>query len=280
MSEPEERGEIRRVLIAIDASPHSLAALRAAAELAGRVNAELAGLFVEDINLLRLAELNFVRQISHYSATVNEYSREGIEQELRAQARYARQQLYHIGQRTKVRVTFQVVRGVITAEVLRAADEVDLVVLGRSGWSRRHHLGSTARVIVAQTPRHALILEHGTHLQQPFGIIYDGSEQAKRSLALLTIVGAGEDTDLSVIIPYSSIDQAHQLQEEVSNWLQEHHLSAKYRWLTYPSLPRLVSLLREMRLGTLILPAEIPPLQMENLSLLLDEINIPVLVVR
>jgi nucleotide-binding universal stress UspA family protein len=267
-------------LIAVDASPHSLAALRAAADLAGRVNAELTGLFVEDINLLRLAELNFVREVSHYSATVSQYNREGIEQELRAQARYLRRQLYLIGQRMKVRVTFQVVRGVIHSEVLRASDEVDLVVLGKSGWSNRRRLGSTARVIVNQAPRHALILQHGTHLREPFGLLYDGSEQAKRALALLTLIVESEETELHVILPYSTTKEAQLLQEEVSTWLGEHHLEARYRWLAYPNLTRLVSLIREMQLGTLIIPVDIAALQGEDLGLLLDEINVPALLVR
>ena len=40
---------IRRILVAIDGSSHSLAALDAAADLASRLRAELSGLFVEDI---------------------------------------------------------------------------------------------------------------------------------------------------------------------------------------------------------------------------------------
>ncbi|MCB0182612.1 MAG: universal stress protein, partial [Caldilineaceae bacterium] len=41
-----------RILVALDASPHSLAALRAAAKLAATVHAELHGLFIEDDRLL------------------------------------------------------------------------------------------------------------------------------------------------------------------------------------------------------------------------------------
>ena len=49
----------RRILVALDASAHSHAALAAAVALAARLHAEIEGLFVEDINLLRLAELPF-----------------------------------------------------------------------------------------------------------------------------------------------------------------------------------------------------------------------------
>ncbi len=49
--------ERRRILIGLNSSPTSLRGLAAAAEMAARLDAELVGLFVEDDNLLRLAEL-------------------------------------------------------------------------------------------------------------------------------------------------------------------------------------------------------------------------------
>ena len=53
MNEQEHALIIRRILVALDTSKHSLAALEAADELAAWLKAELFGLFVEDINLLR-----------------------------------------------------------------------------------------------------------------------------------------------------------------------------------------------------------------------------------
>ena len=50
-----QKPQMRRILVAVDASPHSLAALDAALRLAADLEAEIIGLFVEDINLLRLA---------------------------------------------------------------------------------------------------------------------------------------------------------------------------------------------------------------------------------
>ena len=52
MNERELEPTIRRILVALDASPHSLAALEAASELADALKAELVGIFVEDVNLL------------------------------------------------------------------------------------------------------------------------------------------------------------------------------------------------------------------------------------
>ena len=58
---------IRRILVALDASEASRAAIRSAVDLAARFRAELVGLFVEDVNLLRSAQLPFVRKVGAFS---------------------------------------------------------------------------------------------------------------------------------------------------------------------------------------------------------------------
>ena len=68
MNDQELEPVIRRILVAVDASTHSLAALEAASVLAEVLNAELVGIFVEDINLLRLAGLPFAREVRYQSA--------------------------------------------------------------------------------------------------------------------------------------------------------------------------------------------------------------------
>ena len=71
----------RRILVALDASPHSLAALEAAAELAASLRAELIGLFVEDANLLRVAGFPFAREFGAYTAQAREIDAEHVARE-------------------------------------------------------------------------------------------------------------------------------------------------------------------------------------------------------
>ena len=56
-------GAIRRILVALDASQHSQHALDVAVQLAAWHNADIEGLYVEDINLLRLAALGVGQEI-------------------------------------------------------------------------------------------------------------------------------------------------------------------------------------------------------------------------
>ena len=79
-----EQGE--RILVALDASPQSVAALRAAAELAALMEAELEGLFIEDINLLHLCGLPFSHEIGSYTAKRRQLDNLALERQLRGLA--------------------------------------------------------------------------------------------------------------------------------------------------------------------------------------------------
>src|SRR5579862_9453673 len=57
-------GEIERVVVALDAASENRAAIATAARLAARWKAPLHGVFVEDDDLIRLANLPFARVVT------------------------------------------------------------------------------------------------------------------------------------------------------------------------------------------------------------------------
>jgi hypothetical protein len=116
--------------VALDASAGNREAARAAAALARALGVELAGLFVEDANLVRLAGLPFARQIPVSGGPARPVEREALEAQLRALAAAARQDLARAASSVQVTWTFEVRRGALPAEVLAAAGEADLLLLG------------------------------------------------------------------------------------------------------------------------------------------------------
>lgn len=273
---------IRRILVALDASPNSLAALEAAAELAAGLKAELLGLFVEDINLLRLAEVPFALEIGFFSTARRQLSILELERELRAQARRARQALAIIADRAHVPWTFRVARGVIASELLTAATDVDLVILGKVGWSLtgRGRLGSTARAVLSQTTCLTLILQQGIRLSLPILVVYDGSAVAQKALVAATRLVRGKNGFLTVLILADRPDIARNLQTKVADWLREQGLEARYRWLVGADVQRLAHLVRTEGCGVLVLPGQNSRLHSEMFLRLLDEVECPVLLVR
>ena len=126
---------VRRVLVALDASAHSLAALEMALDLAVVAKAELVGLFVEDAQLLRLAESPQAREVLYPSAQQRPLTLATMEQRLRAQGEQARRAMASLANPAQVQWSFRVVRGEVNAELLAAASEMDVLALGKTGWS-------------------------------------------------------------------------------------------------------------------------------------------------
>ena len=268
--------KIRRILVAIDASPQSLAALEAAAELAADLDAELVGIYVEDINLIRLAALPVVLETGEASARTQRLESSRMDRQLRSQASRAAQEMAQAASRAQIRWTFTVARGSIEAELLQAASEADLFILGRAGWSGKRQLGSTARKLVAAGNNRTMIIERGERLLPTLMTVYDGSEQSKR--ALDTAISLGEYMAVGIVA--EDEDQARALQSEVVGILDLLGLKARYRWLVRADTRELANMVRTQEECILILPAESPLLEGKSLPEALDEFKCPVLLVQ
>jgi nucleotide-binding universal stress UspA family protein len=280
MTNGDEEKPIRRILIALDASLHSLAALQAATELASHLDAEIVCIFVEDINLLRIGELPFSRQISFYSGTSRQLGRQQIEEELRAQANRARQALSLQARQAGLRTTFRVIRGIVPEEILQASEEADLIVMGKAGWSHRRRVGSTTRFIISQGSRQTLVLQYGARLGLTVGVIYDGSEASQKALAAARSLLNQRNGYLNVIVVADDNQSARRFQSEVTHWLEQKMLTARYRWLVGPHRQYLASLVKSEQLGALILPADGERFSPEDIEALIEKLEIPVLLVR
>jgi nucleotide-binding universal stress UspA family protein len=127
MNGDTERARIRRVLVALDAASSGAAAVESAARLAALLGAELHGLFVEDIDLLRLAALPFAQEVAFSSAAERRIEVSAVEALFRVKVEERRQSLAVAAQGAGARWSFHVVRG----RIIDAAAEADLLFLGR-----------------------------------------------------------------------------------------------------------------------------------------------------
>jgi len=278
MSAEGTKGRITRILVAVDASPPSLDALEAATELAANLQAELVGLFIEDINLLRLAETPFAREVGFFSGSIREFDSQQMQRQLHSQANRVRRRLSQLAERSQIRWSFRVARGVINTEILSAASNADLVIMGRTGWSTRQRLGSTAQAMASQASSHTLIHAPRTSAKPAFLVVYDGSEIAQRALTTAVHLIQGQKGFLSVALVAADHEQARSLQIDVALWLRSRDLQARYRWLFEIDEENIKQLMQTEGECMLILPGSM--LTGESLVNLLREIRCPVMVVH
>jgi len=110
----------RRIVAALYWQRPASRELGAIAELARHLQAELVGLFIEDIDLLHLAALPFAAQIGATSALRHELDAAALEQLMRSRAEELRGALETVAERVAVRWSFRVARG-SAAQLLIAA---------------------------------------------------------------------------------------------------------------------------------------------------------------
>jgi len=173
----ESQGKtIRRIVVALDASPSSLDALEAAVRLAAHLRAEIEGVFVEDENLHRFAALPFTRVIDPLSARARAYEPADSLRELEIHAARARRALARIAG-AHVAWRFRVLRGDVERMLFAAAREADLLSLGfrlRKG-ATAAWTGRIARRAALAAPGAVLLLARSLEAGAPVVALIDSA---------------------------------------------------------------------------------------------------------
>ena len=280
MTEQLKRTLIRHIAVALDCSPHSIASLGAAAELARLMNADLTGIFVEDINLLRMAELPFCHEIRMYTSESEQFDASNLERSLKVQARAAEESLKRIADDLMVKQSFRVLRGIVPSEVIAAADESDLLVLGRSGRSPtcRKGLGSTARKALEEGKKPILFIRPGFSAKDwPVLVLYDGSEGSQQALgAALSIINP--DVTLSVLILGKTPEESIQLEQVISGKIALPGMNIEFHHLPRTDGKTLMRYIRLVDSGLLVLSDRMK-MSREEVHTLINDIDYPVLLV-
>jgi hypothetical protein len=198
---PLATAEVEYILVALDMSPHSEAALTAAAELAVALGLELRGLYVEDINLLRLCGLPFGIEYGSFTAKPRRIELNHLEREFRLQASLLRKIMADIAGQKRISWSFQVVRGGVTDQLLEAATSARMLSLGRVGRSPGKRTGSSAQAIAQRAQRPVVFQSRQRTLHGPYTVLYTGSSAAYRAVNLGVELSAQEESTLKVLAP-------------------------------------------------------------------------------
>ncbi len=233
-----ERPAGGRILVALDASPRSLAALSTASALAAELDAELAGLFVEDSNLHRLFALPFARELCLLSGELRPSSQAEIERTWRREAEILQRRLAAAAEQLQVRWSFQVARGRMATEVSLHAQGFDLVVLGRQA-------GSSFMAVVQATAR--------TRHADPVLVLIEESTHAGPSLDLGLLLARRSGAELVLLIPAPDEAAYRAACSETLAELKTRGAAARCVWLPGLESGQLIRAVRREAAGCLVL---------------------------
>jgi nucleotide-binding universal stress UspA family protein len=275
VSKPKRIPSIRRILLALDASPESLGALHAAAELAAKMEAELHGLFIEDTKLLELAGAPFAREILYATAQEAPLERSSMERKLKARAEEARAALARAARDASLEWSFRSVRGQLLEELLAMAEEMDLLALGRRGWS----LSAPARAgreflsVLTRTRPALLLSERGTLFSRPVLAGYDHSDAARRALDVAAGLAEAGSRCLVVLLFTKQAEVAENWKSEIRSLLATRALKLRFRRVVPGDATSLLRAIQSEHAGALVMADEGSQLSPDFIEKLLREVD-------
>lgn len=282
MTAAENGFEVRRIVVAIDSSRHAGAALMAAARLAARLHAELEGIYVQDINLARLAELPVGREIQFLTGRSRDFTAEALSAQNREQELAARRAIAKAAEQARITHGFRVAQGRVDVEVISAAGDADLLILGIGAQSPggRVRLGQTARAAAERAPRSVLISKPGVESITTPLVCYDGSAGARRALNAALKISDAHGNNLTVLLIATDTAKADALRQEVLGAISDLRLEPRFLHGTHPTPEEICSFSTKCGADVLVISADSDLIAGADRLTILESIACPVLLVR
>jgi hypothetical protein len=265
-----ERPHGLRIWVALDESPRSTAALTAAAVLAEELDAELAGLFVEDVNLQHLFGLPFAREFSVLTGAGRPLSQGDVERTWRREAATLQRLLAEAAGRQRLRWSFRVARGRVSAEVSTLAQSFDLVVLGKQ----------TGNSVVAVTRTVRLADSRPQSQTGPVLVLFEAMPASASNLGMGVMLARRNGAELVVLVSAASEAAYRTACAEAQTVLRERGTAGRCAWLRALDAASLVEAARRERAGCLVLADRERFLKQAGFERMLDEIDCPIVLTR
>ena len=286
-----DRRPFRRVVLALDTVSGDPSVLDRAAALAARLRGDLLALFVEDIDLVRLAGHQHVFTCSTLNGGVRELAADHLQTSLRLQTQRLCRAMEQAATRRQVKAAFQLRQGRLMTEVLDAAGVDDLVVISWSApsWSASGRAtpwaGSTppASVVVqalAEARVRSVLLLHPQTGDGPVLVAFDGSEAAWHGLATAAQVADVDGGRIEVALLAERVALADGWAREISARLRESELAADFLLMPRADARMLCELAARRHCTLLVLGADRTLGEGEAARSLLHRATCSVLLVR
>jgi nucleotide-binding universal stress UspA family protein len=198
----------RRISVVLHSAETDRPLLELLGVLAAQPRSSIVGLFLEDTNLLRLAEFPAARELCRVTYAERRLESGEIERQLRVRARTVRRALETAALAVGAEWAFRTARGTLESLLEEAVRETDLLVLG-------------AAPRLLPRPVDLALVTVARQAAGPVLTLFDGSPPAERALALAAHLAAARSRRLIVYgVPGGDVDH-RRLREQLKTMLGE-----------------------------------------------------------
>ncbi len=282
MSDDKKTILFAEILVALDSSQHSRAALEFAAEIANLMEANLQGLFVHDAQWLRISRLPSAFEINERTGEITPIVQESIEEQIKILEQNIKEHFELISEQNKLKHTWKSVQGTVRDKVLEAAHDADLITIGKIGRSfyKSGKLGSTARAVIQETDKPVLILQEGFRLKDKIITVFDGTDTSKTGVKLAALLAEKNNNKLVVIDLTHGIHEADETEKELDKILDYSAQDLDILTLKDPNIGKFLFLLNRLNGGLLVIPKTEQYTKYSNIERILEAVNSPVLLMN
>ncbi|MGD2075585.1 MAG: hypothetical protein PVG38_11790 [Gammaproteobacteria bacterium] len=196
----------RRISVVLHSAETDRALLELLGTLAAQPRSSILGLFLEDINLLRLGEMPSARELCRLTYTERRLDTGEIQRQLRVRARTARRALEATALAAGAQWAFRTARGTLGGLLQEALRDCDLLILGQP-----------PRLL--PRPVDLALVSLSRQAAGPVLTIFDGSASAERALALAAGLAAPRSRRLIVYLLAGSEPERARLRERLDTRL-------------------------------------------------------------
>lgn len=223
---------IRSMLVAVEGSASSLAALRLAADWATRLEARLEAVFVEEEQRFLTYEVAASAGGSVVYPLPLPPDKLAAEKKKVAEERGAVERAFHEATRSKVTgASFRSIEGQTNAVLIQAARAADLVVMGKRGQfdpPAARQTGPTTETLIHDALRPVLVVPDQPRTQGPMLIAFDNSKGVHRVLPFAMELAERLGRDTVVLTVDDKEERARKLQEGIKPYLSAHRTSTRF----------------------------------------------------
>lgn len=273
---------INRILVALDASAVNRSVLQAATTLATNLNATLNALFIEDINLFRLAELPFAREIVYGSTTGREMNLADMERSVHTQANRLRKLVETMAQQSQINIVFDVQRGDIASAICDASKQTDLLIIGKNTqlFKQSVKIGTVAQTILSSAQCNLMVLQHGALIERPVVVFYDGSVTSQDTVLLASRLARQDHNALIVLFPATDDNHYQQLYKQLTKKLSNTTLQLLPVRLTTNTATQVLQVIKQFNGRIFLLKTDNSFLTIDQTQELIKQADFPIILLR